>query len=107
MKPVVRLLKNTAIGGLAGFAAGRVVSDAMGASTGGQVGASVGAAVGAVMGLPGARILRGLSNATRTYTRGLKATPSSKVGKVMRRIDRGKVAFRRIRGRIVPVRVKP
>jgi outer membrane lipoprotein SlyB len=106
--PIVR---NTAIGGIAGGVAGRLVSTANDAPAGQKRGIEAGAIAGAIIGLPFGKLLRGAQIFGRTFSRGLKAkNPASKTAIVMQGLDktavRGKLVFRRIRGRIVPIREK-
>lgn len=102
--------RNALIGGAAGAVAGRTVSDTHGADVSQKRGMQVGAAVGAATGLPFGKIARGGYKFSKIVARGLKATPSSKVGGVMRAAERAGssagVTFRRIRGRIIPIRSK-
>jgi hypothetical protein len=109
-KWVFNVGRNAAVGALAGGVAGRVVSDALGADHAQHRGAQVGATVGAVTGLPFGRIAKHTLTFSKVVARGLKATPTSKIGGAIRGAEKaGKhagVVFRRIRGRIVPVKVK-
>lgn len=102
--------RNALIGGAAGGLAGRVVSSAEGASAGGERGMQVGATVGAITGLPFGRIAKHTYSFSKVVARGLKASPESKIGGALRGMDKAGqkagVVFRRIRGRIVPVKVK-
>jgi hypothetical protein len=104
----LNVARNAAIGGLAGAVAGRTVSDSLGADISQTRGLQVGAAVGAATGLPFGRLAKTGYRFSKVVARGLKATPSSKVGGVMRAASSaGKnagVVFKRIRGRIVPIR---
>lgn len=120
-KFAVRLIKNTAIGGAAGYASGKFTSDQLGREAASSAGAKAGAVVGALSALPGAKMAQGLYNSSKIYSRGLAATPGSKVGSVIRKVGPGlakaeggvkkavvggKVMFRRIRGRIIAIRSK-
>lgn len=97
-KWVLKVAKHAAIGATGGYAAGRIVSDAMGAEVGGHKGAQVGAVVGAATGLPFGKMAKGAANATKIFAAGLEATQASKIGAGIRN---GKVIYRRIHGRIV------
>jgi hypothetical protein len=107
-RPIAR---NAAVGGVAGAVAGRGVSSSEGADTGQHRGAQIGALVGAATGLPFGKLARQGQLLSRTFAAGLKArNPASKTAKVLRGLDKagvgGKMAFRRIRGKIVPIRSK-
>lgn len=103
-------VKNAAIGGLAGGVAGRTVADSHGAKTAENHGAIAGAIAGGVTGLPFGRIARGTYRFSLVVGRGLKASPNSSIGAALRGVDRAGeragIIFRRIRGRIVPIRGK-
>lgn len=108
VKPIVR---NAAIGTAAGAVGGFSASDAHGADAGFHRGAKAGALVGAISGLPFGKLARKGQLMSRTYAMGLKATnPSSKTAKALNTADRaytkGRVMFRRVRGRIIPIAVK-
>jgi hypothetical protein len=109
-KALVRTAKNAAIGGSAGYITGHLVSDAGAAEAGGKSGLRAGVAVGLFSSLPFGKLAKAAHSASKVYARGLQATPGSKVGstltKVNRAVTRGKVVYRKIRGRIVPIRVK-
>ncbi len=106
----IRFAKNTAIGAASGYVAGRVVSPAGLAKEGGHTGAVTGAIVGGALGLPHLKLARGVAKEASVYARGLKATPGSKLGAALKGMEKSasdmRVVFRRIRGRIVPVKVK-
>lgn len=81
-----KLIKGTALGGLAGYAASKTTSSSAESDTNSIVGRNVGAVVGlsAVAALPIAK--------SKTVRDVAKAA--------------GRIVFRRIRGKIVPVKVK-
>ena len=106
----IPMIRNTAIGAAAGYAGGANASDALGRSHAAKEGALVGGVVGSITGLPFGRLAKLTLQTGKLLGRGLKASPESKVGAVLRGADkagqRAGVVFRRIRGRIVPVKVK-
>lgn len=99
-KVLARIAKNAAIGGAAGYFAGRVVSDAVGAEAGGNKGAQIGALVGGVTGLPIKSLALKAGAASKVFYKGLEHTRGSGVRSAK---AAGKIMFRRIRGRIVPI----
>lgn len=109
-KLVTPMFRNTAIGGLAGYIAGGSVSDSVGRDMASKEGALVGGVVGSITGLPFGKLAKLSLETGKVMGRGLKATPSSTIGAALRGADKaGKhagVVFRRIKGRIVPVRMK-
>ena len=109
MKWAWKAAKNIALGSVAGYAASRFTSDAMGAEVAGRKGAELGGVLGAVASLPFGRLAKAGAAASGVYARGLKATPDSTVGAALRGASRvgtrAKLVFRRVRGRIVPIRV--
>lgn len=118
----IRITKNAAIGSIAGAAGGYASANVGFKKEGAKSGAVIGGVVGGVTGIP----LSAYTGAARTFARGLKATPSSKVGAFFRKVDKasaaassgarkvsgaakeayGKVKFIRVRVRIIPVRSK-
>lgn len=80
-----KLTKGTAIGGIAGYAASKVTSSSAEADTNSMVGSKVGAITG--LGIAAALPLA-------------KSKTLREAGKAA-----GKVVFRRIRGRLVPIKV--
>lgn len=107
---VTRVAKNTAIGGTAGFLAGKAVSDSVGAPAGQRSGARIGAIAGFATGLPAGKIARGTYEGAKVVARGLKATPGSSAGAAIHSAERAgrtaSVIFRRIRGRLVAIKRK-
>lgn len=97
-KWVWKAAKNAAIGGASGWVSSRVVSTPADAEAAGRQGWKVGAIVGAVTGVPVAHTARGIKHL------GKALESASKTSKALTK--QGQVVFRRIRGRIVPVRVK-
>jgi hypothetical protein len=89
-----RLGKNIAIGGAAGYATGRIVSDSMGAEHAGKKGLKVGATVGALATIPTARVKQAGAKLASSAHAAIKSQGGYGV------------VFRRIRGRVIPVRVK-
>jgi hypothetical protein len=102
--------RNTLIGAAAGTVTGGIVSTSNDAPAGMRTGSQVGAAIGIGASLPFRNMGRALKTASTVFARGLKADPASKVGAALRRADKsvrqGKVVFRRIRGRLIPIRTK-
>lgn len=105
-----KFVGNTAIGGISGYVAAGSASDAKGRHEAAREGALIGGVVGSITGLPFKQLAKSGYDFSKVVTRGLKATPSSKVGGAMRAAEktgqRAGVVFKRIRGRIVPVRSK-
>lgn len=109
-KWTLNVARNAGVGAIAGGISGHVVSDAHGSEAGKSRGMKVGAVAGAVTGLPFGRIAKTGYRFSKVVARGLKATPSSKIGAGLRAADKAGhdagVVFRRIRGRIVAIRKK-
>lgn len=117
-KAALKLTGRGALGAAAGAAAGGFVSHAGYKSEGAKEGAIVGAGVGALASIPAGKIAKNaLKNAAVVgYGAALKAGRS--VGRAPQNLEgvltrgasdaarKGRVVFRRIRGRIVPVRMK-
>ncbi len=110
LKHLGRAGKNVAIGTAAGAISGSVVSSSEGSGAARRTGGIVGAVTGGVASLPFGKLAKATHKAGGVFARGLKATPGSTVGSILRGADkaaaRGRVVFRRIGRRIVPIRVK-
>ncbi len=107
----IRVAKNAAIGGLAGYTAASVTSDSGAAPEARRTGLRIGAIVGAITGVPLGGAVRLAAKHTEIYGKGLVAAGNASRGQMVQTAAnalskasvKGRLVFRRIGGRIVPI----
>lgn len=113
----IRTAKNTIIGGAGGYLAGGFVGPAHYKEDSAKQGALVGALAGGVgsvgagvVALGGGKLMRGAYGGLLKLSKKVGRKPNFDEGKLVRAVAsgvrKGRITFRRIRGRLVPIRAK-